>query len=148
MLHVIFAAAVAASTPGAVKPPPPALAPSLPLSAAAKADQRFGCAVLFVGIDEVIRSNPSLMSKFDNGDGSSKAVAPMLKMLGVSGEAIVNDTLTQAVARGEKPTDLYRRSIASLSSMIVSTPVTKKGDEANEERGVAIFTDCLSLMTE
>jgi hypothetical protein len=143
MLHVIFAAAVATSTPAAVKPPAPA-----PLSAAMKTDQKFGCAVLFVGIDEVIRSNPSLMSKFDNGDGSSKAVAPMLKMLGVSGEAIMNDTLTQAIAKGEKPTDVYRRSIGSLSAMVANTPVTKKGDAANEERGVAIFTDCLSLMTE
>ncbi len=143
MLHMIFAAAVATSTPSLAKPPPP-----LPISAAVKADQKFGCAVLFVGIDEVVRSNPGIMSKFDDGDGSSKAIAPMLKMLGVSGEAILNDALTQAIAKGEKPTDVYRRSIASLSTLVANTPVTKKGDAANEERGIAIFTDCLSLMTE
>ena len=143
MLHVIFAAAMATSTPSAVKPPPP-----VPISAAVKADQKFGCAVAFVGLDEVIRSNPRLIGKFDDGDGSSKAVAPMLKMLGVSGEAIINDTLTQAVARGEKPTDVYRRSINSLSAMVANAPVTKTGDEANGERGIAIFTECMSLMTE
>jgi len=139
---MIFAAAVATSTPNAVKPPPP-----VPISVVAKADQKFGCAVLFVGIDEVVRSNPGIMGKFDDGDGSSKAIAPMLKMLGSSGEAVFNDTLSQAIAKGEKPTDVYRRSIASLSAMVANTP-TKKGDEANQERGVAIFTDCLSLMTE
>jgi len=143
MLHTIFAAAMATSTPAAVKPPPP-----VPISAAVKADQKLGCAVVFVGFDEIVRSNPGLMSKFDDGDGSSKAIAPMLKMLGVSGESIINDTLTQAVAKGEKPSDVYRRGITSLSAMVANTPVTKKGDAANEERGIAIFTDCLSLMTE
>ena len=143
MLHMIFAAAVATTTPSVAKPPPP-----VPISTAVKADQKLGCAVLFVGIDEVVRSNPGIMGKFDDGDGSSKAIAPMLKMLGVSGEAIMNDTLTQAVAKGEKPTDVYRRGIASLSTLVANTPVTKKGDAANEERGIAIFTDCLSLMTE
>ncbi|CAN5430795.1 hypothetical protein BH10PSE3_BH10PSE3_14660 [soil metagenome] len=143
MLHMIFAAAMAASTPNAVTPPPPA-----PISAGVKADQKLGCAVVFVGFDEIVRGNPGLISKFDDGDGSSKAIAPMLKMLGVSGEAIINDILTQAVAKGEKPTDVYRRGIASLSAMVANAPVTKKGDAANQERGVAIFTDCLSLMTE
>jgi hypothetical protein len=143
MLHMIFAAAVATSTPNVAKPPPP-----MPISAAAKADQKFGCAVLFVGIDEVVRSNPGIVSKFGEGDSGSKAVAPMLKMLGVSGEAVMNETLTQAIAKGEKPTDVYRRSIASLSAMVANTPVTKKGEGGNEERGIAIFTDCLSLMTE
>lgn len=143
MLHVIFAAAMATSTPNVAKPPPP-----LPISAATKADQKFGCAVVFVGIDEVVRANPGLMSKFDNGDGSAKAIAPMLKMLGVSGEAVINETLSQAVAKGEKPADVYRRGVSSLSAMVANTPVTKKGDDANEERGIAIFTDCLSLMTE
>lgn len=143
MLHLIFAAAVATTTPSVAKPPPP-----VPISAAVKADQKLGCAVVFVGFDEIVRSNPGLMNKFDDGDGSSKAVAPMLKMLGVSGEAIMNDILTQAVARGEKPTDVYRRGIASLSAMIANTPVTKTGDAANGERGIAIFTDCMSLMTE
>lgn len=143
MLHMIFAAAMATSTPAAVKPPPP-----VPISAAVKADQRLGCAVVFVAFDEIVRSNPGLMSKFDKGDGSSKAVAPMLKMLGVSGEAILDDTLTQAVAKGEKPTVVYRRGIASLSAMIANTPVTKTGDAANGERGIALFADCMSLMTE
>ena len=143
MLHMIFVAAMATSTPAAVKP-----APSVPISAAMKADQKLGCAVVFVGIDEVVRSNPGIMSKFGDGDSSSKAVGPMLKMLGVSGEAIINDTLAQAISKGEKPTDVYRRGIASLSAMVANTPVTKTGDAANEERGVAIFTDCLSLMTE
>jgi hypothetical protein len=143
MLHMIFAAAMATTTPAAVKPPPP-----VPISAGVKADQKLGCAVVFVGFDEIVRGNPGLMSKFDDGDGSSKAIAPMLKMLGVSGEAILNDALTQAVAKGEKPADLYRRGIASLSAMIANTPTTKTGDAANGERGVAIFTDCMSLMTE
>lgn len=143
MLHMIFAAAMATTTPSVVKPTAP-----MPISAAIKADQKLGCAVVFVAFDEIVRSNPGLIGKFDNGDGSSKAVAPMLKMLGVSGEAILDDTLNQAVAKGEKPTDVYRRGIASLSAMIANTPVTKTGDAANGERGIAIFTDCLSLMTE
>jgi len=143
MLHMIFAAAMATTTPTVAKAPPP-----LPVTAAVKADQRFGCAVLFVGIDEVVRSNPGIVGKFDDGDGSSKAIAPMLKMLGVSGEAIFNDTLAKAIAKGEKPTDVYRRSIASLSTLVANAPVTKTGDEANGERGIAIFSDCMSLMTE
>lgn len=147
MLSVIFAAALAGSTPSAVKPQTP-VPPPVALSAAAKVDQKLGCAVLFVGFDEIIRGNPELISKFDEGDGSAKALPPLLKMLGASGETVLNDTLTEAIGKGQKPADVYRRGLASLSIMVTQAPVTKTGDKANEERGIAVFTQCLSLMTE
>ena len=142
MLHVIFAAALATSTPAAPKTTPS------PLSAALKADQKLGCAVLFVGLDEVIRRNPGLIGKMSDGDGSDKAIAPMLKMLGVSGEASFNTTMTEAIAKGDKPSEIYRRGVASLSSLVADAPVTKTGDDANGERAMAVFTSCLSVMTE
>ena len=143
MLHLIFAAALASSTTPAVTKP---VAPS-PITAQTKADQRFGCAVLFVGADEVVRRNPSLLAKLSEGDGG-KAVGPLLKMMGVSGEAIINAAIADSVAKGEKPTEVYRRGAASIASMMIDAPVTKTGDDANEERGMALFTNCLSLMNE
>jgi len=143
MLHLIFAAALASSTTPAVTKP----VASSPVTAQLKADQRFGCAVLFVGADEVIRRNPAILGKLSEGDGG-KAVAPLLKMMGSSGEAIMNAAIADSIAKGEKPTDAYRRGVAGVASMMIDAPVTKTGDDANEERGMALFTNCLSLMNE
>jgi len=143
MLDLIFTAAlVSSTTPAATKP----VAPS-PIAAQSKADQKFGCAVLFVGADEVIRSNPAILAKLSEGEGG-KAVGPLLKMMGVSGETILNAAIADGAARGEKPADVYRRGVASMASMMIDAPVTKKGDDANEERGILLFTNCLSLMNE
>lgn len=144
MLHLIFAAALASSTTPAVIAKP--AAPS-PITVQAKADQQFGCAVLFVGADEVLRRNPGMLAKLSEGEGG-KAVGPLLKMMGASGEGIINAAIADGVARGEKPTEVYRRGVASIASMMIDTPVTKAGDDANEERGMALFTNCLSLMNE
>lgn len=143
MLHLIFAAALASSTTPAVTKP---VAPS-PITAETKADQKFGCAVLFVGADEVIRRNPAILAKLSEGDGG-KAVGPLLKMMGLSGEAILNAAVAEGTARGEKPSDTYRRAVASMASMMIDAPVTKTGGDANEERGMVLFTNCLSLMNE
>jgi hypothetical protein len=142
MLHVIIAAALASATPQVARPVEPS-----PLTAVAQADQKFGCAVLFVGADEVIRRNPSLLAKLSEGEGG-KAVKPLLKMMGTTGQAIIDTAIADAVARGEKPSDVYRRGVASVASLMIDAPVTKTGDEANEERGMALFTGCLSLMND
>lgn len=143
MLDLIFAAALASSTTPTVTKP----IVSSPIAAEAKADQKFGCAVLFVGADEVIRRNPAILAKMSEGEGG-KAVGPLLKMMGLTGEAILNQAVVEGTARGEKPSDVYRRAVASMASMMIDAPVTKKGDDANEERGMVLFTNCLSLMNE
>lgn len=143
MLDLILAATLASSTTPTVTKPVAAS----PITAQAKADQKFGCAVLFVGADEVIRRNPSILAKLSEGEGG-KAVGPLLKMMGSAGETILNSAIVDGAGRGEKPADVYRRGVASMASMMVDTPVTKTGDEANEERGMVLFTNCLSLMNE
>jgi hypothetical protein len=143
MLDLILAAALASSTtPTITKPVPPS-----PIALDGKADQKFGCAVLFVGADEVIRRNPTILAKLSQGDGG-KAVGPLLKMMGTAGETVLNAAITEGAARGEKPAEVYRRGVASMASMMIDAPVTKTGDDANEERGMLLFTNCLSLMNE
>ena len=80
---VTFAGPVlAATTPKATAQAP---APAPEATAPASLDERLGCGVLLVTIDEVLQRNPQLAAKFSNGDKSSSAMMPMFRLLGVSG---------------------------------------------------------------
>ncbi|MBO9709041.1 MAG: hypothetical protein J7521_12595 [Caulobacter sp.] len=149
MLPLVFAVALNTTTPA----PKPSATPGL--SAALKADQKLGCAVLFAGADEVVRRNPSLIARLSEGNDGGAAIGPLLKMLGATSDTILNQALAEAAARGERPADTYRRGVASLASLIIEAvpaktgdKVAKDGEDDNEQRGMAMFTGCLSVMTE
>jgi hypothetical protein len=73
--------------------------------------------VLLVTIDEVLQRNPQLTEKAAAGDGG-KAMVPMLRMLGASGELMLDKAYADGATQGLKPTALYRRGVANLSATL------------------------------
>ncbi|WP_143755155.1 hypothetical protein [Caulobacter sp. B11] len=143
-LSAILAAAVLFGvTPVAAAPQPSA--PALLITA----DQKLGCAVVFVGFDEVLRRNPGLTEKLAgaNDDDGAKAIGPLFKMMGKSGEIALNDSMNAAIAKGEKPSEVLRRGVASMATLMVEAPI-KPGQDANEQRGMALFSHCLEVMND
>jgi hypothetical protein len=71
---------------------------------------------MLVTIDEVLQRNPDLATKFSKGDKSSAAMVPMFRMLGASGEILLDKAYAEGLAQGQTPTGLYRRGVANLSA--------------------------------
>jgi hypothetical protein len=63
---------------------PPPISPTIPsapqeTTAPATLDERLGCGVLLVTIDEVLQRNPQLAAKFSKGDSARAAMVPMFR---------------------------------------------------------------------
>ncbi len=100
-------------------------------------DDRLGCGVLLVTIDEVLQRNPQLATKFSKGDGSAAAMLPMFRMLGASGELMLDKAYAEGVAQGVTPTALYRRGVAKLSASFANG--------GGKEEAMAVFTNCMAI---
>jgi hypothetical protein len=92
---------------------------------------------MLVTIDEVLQRNPDLATKFSKGDSSSAAMMPMFRMLGASGEVLLDKAYAEGLAQGQTPTVLYRRGVANLSANFAA-------GEAKEQ-AMAVFTRCMTV---
>jgi hypothetical protein len=110
--------------------------------APATLDERLGCGVLLVTIDEVLQRNPQLTDKASSGDGG-KAMVPMLRMLGASGEIMLDKAYAEGATQGLKPTALYRRGVANLSAAF--SGIKSSNDERIKTQAMALFTRCVSI---
>ena len=115
---------------------PPAAAPAA-AAAPASLDERLGCGVLLVMIDEVLQRNPQLAAKFSRGDKSSAAMIPMFRLLGVSGGTMLDKAYAEGATQGLTPTALYRRGVAELSS--------KFANGGGKEEAMAMFSRCMQV---
>jgi hypothetical protein len=117
---------------------PPAIA-GAPDAAAGPAtlDERLGCGVLLVTIDEVLQRNPQLAAKFSSGDKSSAAMMPMFRLLGVSGGVLLDKAYAEGAAQGQTPTALYRRGVAQLSSRFAQG--------GGKDEAMAVFGRCMQV---
>jgi hypothetical protein len=123
-----YAASVQKAAPEA--PAPAAVAP-------ASLDERLGCGVMLVTIDEVLQRNPQLAAKFSQGDKSSAAMMPLFRVLGASGGILLDKAYAEGVAQGQTPTVLYRRGVAELSS--------KFANGGGKEEAMAMFSRCMQV---
>ncbi|EJL35597.1 hypothetical protein PMI01_01275 [Caulobacter sp. AP07] len=106
-------------------------------TAPAGLDERLGCGVMLVTIDEILQRNPDLATKFSKGDGSSAAMLPMLRMLGASGEILLDKAYAEGLAQGQTPTVLYRRGVANLSANFAAG--------GGKDQAMAVFTRCMAV---
>lgn len=123
----VLAATAQKATP---KPATPAVAP-------ASLDERLGCGVMLVTIDEVLQRNPELAAKFAKGDSSSAAMMPMFRLLGVSGGIMLDQAYAEGATQGLTPTVLYRRGVANLSSQFANG--------ADKDVAIAAFSRCMQV---
>ena len=131
VLAVTATPVMAAATQKAA--PKPAAGASVPASL----DERLGCGVLLVTIDEVLQRNPQLASRFSKGDKSSAAMMPMFRLLGVSGGTMLDKAYAEGSAQGLTPTMLYRRGVANLS--------TKFAQGGGQDQVMALFGRCMQV---
>lgn len=101
-------------------------------------DERLGCGVMLVTIDEVLQRNPQLAAKFSQGNGAGAAMVPMFKLLGVSGGQVLDKAYAEGVAQGSTPSTLYRRGVAALSAKI-------NQDGGGKDQAMAVFSRCMSV---
>jgi len=106
----------------------------------ASLDERLGCGVLLVTIDEVLQRNPQLAADFSKGNGAGAAMVPMFKLLGASGGQMLDKAYAEGVAQGQSPTVLYRRGVAALSAKI-----TQGG--GGKDQAMAMFGRCMAVAT-
>jgi len=139
IVSAILAAAVtvaagpvlAATTPKAA--PKAAAGATLPASL----DERLGCGVMLVTIDEVLQRNPQLAAKFSKGDSGSAAMMPMFRLLGASGGILLDKAYAEGAVQGQTPTGLYRRGVANLSAQFA--------DGGGKEEAMAVFSRCMQV---
>ena len=101
-------------------------------------DERLGCGVLLVTIDEVLQRNPQLAADFSKGNSGGAAMVPMFKLLGASGGLMLDKAYAEGVAQGQSPTVLYRRGVAALSAKI-----TQGG--GGKDQAMAVFGRCMAV---
>lgn len=101
-------------------------------------DERLGCGVMLVTIDEVLQRNPQLAAKFSQGNSAGAAMVPMFKLLGVSGGQVLDKAYAEGVAQGSTPSMLYRRGVAALSAKI-------NQDGGGKDQAMAVFSRCMSV---
>lgn len=135
---LVFGAAPAlAASPAVVAPaqiPEPTPVGSL--------DERLGCGVMLVTLDEVLQRNPQLTAKMGQSEGGA-AMAPMLRMLGASGETMLDRAYAEGATQGLTPTALYRRGVANLSAAFSGF---KPGNDAQvKTQAMALFTRCVGI---
>lgn len=112
-------------------------APATTAVAPASLDERLGCGVMLVTIDEVLQRNPQLAAKFSQGDSNSAAMMPLFRVLGASGGILLDKAYAEGVAQGQTPTVLYRRGVAELSS--------KFANGGGKEEAMAMFSRCMQV---
>jgi hypothetical protein len=137
-----MAVSSASSAIAATSVPTTPTQPQTPVAGAASLDERLGCGVMLVTLDEVLQRNPQLVGKMSNGDGSA-AMVPMIRMLGASGEIMLDKAYDEGVSQGLKPTAMYRRGVANLSATLVGAG-SAQGDQMKEQ-AMAMFTRCVSI---
>ncbi|WP_165188617.1 hypothetical protein [Caulobacter soli] len=103
----------------------------------ASLDERLGCGVLLVTIDEVLRRNPELAAKFSGGDKSS-SMTPMFRLLGASGGVMLDEAYAEGATQGLTPTALYRRGVADLST---------KFAQSGKDQAMAVLGRCMQVAT-
>jgi hypothetical protein len=101
-------------------------------------DERLGCGVMLVTIDEVLQRNPQLAAKFSQGNSTGAAMVPMFKLLGVSGGQVLDKAYAEGVAKGATPSTLYRRGVAALSAKI------NQGG-GGKDQAMAVFSRCMTV---
>jgi len=104
----------------------------------ASLDERLGCGVLLVTIDEVLQRNPQLAADFSKGNSAGAAMVPMFKLLGASGGLMLDKAYAEGAAQGQSPTVLYRRGVAALSAKI-----TQGG--GGKDQAMAMFGRCMAV---
>jgi hypothetical protein len=105
-------------------------------------DERVGCGVLLVTFDEVLQRNPQLADSMSKGEGGA-ALVPMLRMLGASGEIMLDKAYAEGAVQGLKPTALYRRGVANISGVFQG--IKSSNDERIKTQAMALFTRCVSI---
>jgi hypothetical protein len=133
----IFATVLVATPVLAATPQKAAPQPATPAAAPASLDERLGCGVMLVTIDEVLQRNPELAAKFAKGDSSSAAMMPMFRVLGASGGILLDRAYAEGATQGQTPTVLYRRGIANLSSQFANG--------ADKDVAIAAFSRCMQV---
>ena len=139
-LVAIAAPVSAATTPKAAAQaaaPPATTPPTLETETPASLDERLGCGVLLVTIDEVLQRNPQLAARLSKGDKNSAAMIPLFRVLGASGGILLDKAYAEGVAQGLTPTTLYRRGVANMSS--------KFGQGAGKDEAMAMFGRCMQV---
>ena len=116
---------------------PPAIASAPQAAGPASLDERLGCGVMLVTIDEVLQRNPQLADKFSKGDKSSAALIPMFRLQGASGGTILDKAYAEGAAQGQTPTALYRGGVAQLSSRFAQG--------GGKDEAMAVFTRCMQV---
>ncbi|MFZ0267592.1 hypothetical protein [Caulobacter sp.] len=110
--------------------------------APATLDERLGCGVMLVTLDEVLQRNPQLGQAISKGENGS-VMGPMIRMLGASGELMLDQAYAEGATQGLKPTALYRRGVTSLSSAF--SGIKSSTDERVKTQAMALFTRCVSI---
>jgi len=138
-LIALAAPVSAATTPKAAQAVPPPATGGLPAETTAPAslDERLGCGVLLVTIDEVLQRNPQLSARFSKGDKASAAMIPMFRLLGASGGTMLDKAYAEGAAQGLTPTALYRRGVADMSARFA------KG--GGKDEAMAVFARCMQV---
>ena len=113
--------------------------PAAPAVAPASLDERLGCGVMLVTIDEVLQRNPQLAAKFAQGDGGGAAMVPMFRLLGASGGILLDQAYAEGATQGQTPTALYRRGVANLSAQFANG--------ADKDVAMAAFSRCMQVAT-
>ena len=113
--------------------------PATPATAPASLDERLGCGVMLVTIDEVLQRNPQLAAKFAQGDGGAAAMVPMFRLLGASGGILLDQAYAEGATQGQTPTGLYRRGVANLSAQFANG--------ADKDVAMAAFSRCMQVAT-
>jgi len=137
---VAHAAPALASTAGKaaqVAPAPSAAASPAEAAIPATLDERLGCGVLLVTIDEVLQRNPQLVAQFSKGDKNSAAMVPMFRLLGASGGTMLDKAYAEGASQGLTPTALYRRGVAQLSA--------KFAQGGGKDQAMAVFGRCMQV---
>ena len=113
-----------------------------PVAGAPSLDERLGCGVMLVTLDEVLQRNPQLVGKMSKTDGSA-AMVPLIRMLGASGEVMLDKAYEEGGVEGLKPTALYRRGVANLTATLAG--INSTNSDQVKEQAVALFTRCVSI---
>lgn len=101
-------------------------------------DERLGCGVMLVTIDEVLQRNPQLAAQFSKDNSTGAAMVPMFKLLGASGGQVLDKAYAEGVAQGASPSTLYRRGVAALSARI------NQGG-GGKDQAMAVFSRCMTV---
>ena len=75
-------------------------------------DERLGCGLMLVSIDEMVKTYPSLAAQVSK---NGQAATGMLRMLAASGATLFDAASLEAAGQGMSPAVIHRRSLAHVT---------------------------------